>query len=125
MYRSSTTSVPSFTMPPASSYVPHRPAPTSSPGEGCLRWLRVARHDGHPGGHGEDRVRSPGDDLMHLLRLLVADVAVGVAKSRLLAAQSGATHVARRALPVQGHPSKGPTQLPIEVSSLLIGFGVA
>src|SRR5213593_2837157 len=48
----------------------------------------------------DDGVRRPGDHLLDLLGLLIANVAKGVAQCRLLAASGDTTHVAGGTLPV-------------------------
>src|SRR5262245_61500428 len=55
---------------------------------------------------GYDRVRSAGNDLLDLLRLLIANVAVGIPQRHGLTMHGGAADVARRPLPVQRYTSK-------------------
>src|SRR2546428_7641818 len=77
---------------------------------GGMRHGSLARPQHQPGWphhveHGlellDDSVRRPGDHLLDLLCLLIANVAKGVAQRRLLATGSDTAHVAGGALPVQ------------------------
>src|SRR5215831_18642863 len=72
----------------------------------------------------DDRIRRPSDHLLHLLCLLIANIAKGVAQRRLLVAGSSAAHIASGALPVQGRTPKGAPELPVKVSALLIGLDI-
>src|SRR6266571_9178624 len=73
----------------------------------------------------DDSVRRPGDHLLDLLCLLIANVAKGVAQHRLLATGGDTAHVAGGALPVQWRAPKGAPELPVEVLALLIGLLVS
>src|SRR5215472_4652823 len=72
----------------------------------------------------DDRIWRPSDHLLHLLCLLIANIAKGVAQRRLLVAGRGAAYIAGGALPVQWRTSKGTPELPVKVPALLIGLCV-